>query len=100
MAYWSGEICRYILGSAGKRTVSVRSISQETWIGHDDIVAALRMMDVCEGRKTASGSLVVNKSRVKAWADQHKVGLDPVVDVDAFVLEEESSEELEESSGG
>lgn len=97
MAYWSSEICRFVLKSAGKRTVSVKTISEETWISQEDIVAALREMDVCEGRKTAGGSLVVNKSRVRLWAERHGVRLEPVVDLEAFVEEEKENEEVESS---
>jgi hypothetical protein len=67
----------------------------------EDVVVALKEMDCLEARKTASGSLVVNKGRVKEWADKHRVLLAPVVDVDAFVEEEESElSDVEESSEG
>ena len=59
----------------------------------------LKEMGCLEARKTASGSLVVNKGRVREWAEKHKVMLVPVVDVDAFVEEEESElSDVEESS--
>lgn len=105
LAYWQAEVCRYVLGGAGKRTVSVKTISEATWILPEDVVAAVREMDVVEGRKTASGSVVVGKSRVRQWAERHKVRLEPVVDVYAFVeakeeegeSEDVESEEIEDS---
>ena len=63
----------------------------------EDVVAALKEMDVLENRKTASGSIVVNKCKVRAWAEKNNVSLKPVVDVEAFVEEEGSSILSEES---
>ena len=61
---------------------------------------ALKEMGCAEGRKTASGNLVVNKARVREWAQEHKVLLAPVVDVEAFVEEESELSDVEESSEG
>ena len=89
----------FIVEAPGKKTVSVKTISDGTWIMPEDVVAALKEMGCLETRKTASGSLVVNKGRVREWADKNKVILAPVVDVDAFVEEEQSElSDVEESS--
>lgn len=95
--YWCGEVARYILGCSKQKTVRIKEVSEETWIMAEDVVAALKEMDVLENRKTASGSIVVNKSKVRAWAEKYKVSLEPVVDVEAFVEEEGSSILSEES---
>jgi hypothetical protein len=101
LAYWCREVARFIVEAPGKKTVSVKTISDGTWIMPEDVVAALKEMDCLEARKTASGSLVVNKGRVREWAEKHRVVLAPVVDVDAFVEEEESElSDVEESSDG
>jgi hypothetical protein len=89
LAFWQGEVARYVLGAPGKKTVSVKSISDATWILPEDIVAALKEMDVAEGRKTASGSVVVNKSKVRAWAEKNRIGMESVVDAHAFLKDEE-----------
>lgn len=94
--YWCGEVARFILGCPKQKTVNIKDVSDETWILPDDIVAALKEMDVLEKRKTASGSIVVNKSKVRAWAEKNKISTEPVVDVEAFVEEEEENEESEE----
>jgi hypothetical protein len=92
-------VARFIIEAPGKKTVSVKTISDGTWIMPEDVVAALKEMGCSEARKTASGSLVVNKGRVREWADKHRVRLVPVVDVDAFVEEDESElSDVEESS--
>ncbi|KAM0719319.1 hypothetical protein Q7P37_005224 [Cladosporium fusiforme] len=94
VAYWCREVARYIVEAPGKKTVSVKSISDATWIMPEDVVMALQEMGCLEDRKTASGSLVVNKARVREWAEKKKATLEPVVDVDAFI--EEESEETDE----
>lgn len=100
LAYWCREVARFIVGAPGKKTVSVKSVSEGTWIMPEDVVAALKEMGCLEGRKTASGNLVVNKSKVVKWAEEHRVMLRPVVDVDAFIEEESELSEVEESSQG
>ncbi len=94
--FWSGEVARCIMGMPGKRTMGVKEISDATWILPDDVVGALKEMNVVETRKTASGNVVVSKSKVKAWVEKHGVSLVPLIDVEAFVDAEEEEEEEEE----
>ena len=101
--FWCAEAFRFLVKSATKRTVSVKEVSEETYILQEDVVLALREMDVLESRKTAGGSVVVNKSKLRAWAEENGVSVQPIVDVDAFVEEEsedvqEDDEEQEEES--
>ncbi|EMC95843.1 hypothetical protein BAUCODRAFT_71885 [Baudoinia panamericana UAMH 10762] len=93
--YWCGEVFRFLMACHLKRTVSVKDISDGTYIMQDDVVAALREMDVVEKRKTASGSIVVNKSKLRAWAEKHGISAEPLVDAEAFIFEE--GDEHEES---
>jgi GNAT superfamily N-acetyltransferase len=95
IAFWCGEVARYILNAPLKRTVTVKEISDETWILQEDVVAALKEMDVVEKRKTASGNVVVNKAKVRTWAEKNGVSSVPLVDVDAFVVEEVEREDEE-----
>ena len=78
-----------------KKTVTIGEISDETYILQEDIVAALKEMDVGEKRKTPSGSVVVNRSKIKAWAERHGVSPKPLIDVDAFIEEEEEYNEMD-----
>jgi hypothetical protein len=101
LAYWCREVARFVVNAPAKKTVSVKTISDGTWIMPEDVVVALKEMGCLEAKKTASGSLVVNKSRVRKWAEEHEVVLVPVVDVEAFVEEEESElSDMEQSSEG
>lgn len=98
VAYWCAEVARFVLQQPKQKTLAIKEISDQTWIMPDDVVVALKEMDVLEKRKTASGSIVVNKNRVRQWVKQNRVNLDPVVDVEAFVEEEVEESELSELS--
>ncbi|CZT14223.1 related to histone acetyltransferase (MysT1) [Ramularia collo-cygni] len=98
VAYWCGEIARFVLQQSKQKTLAIKEISDKTWIMPDDVVTALREMDVLEKRKTASGSIVINKGRIRQWMEQNRASLHPVVDVDAFVEENIIDSELSEMS--
>ena len=99
IVFWCGEVVRYLLKTGLKKTVTVKEISDATWILQEDVVAALKEMDVLEKRKTASGSVVVNKSRIRDWGEKHGVNEKPLIDVEAFVegdeVDEDEAEEEE-----
>jgi hypothetical protein len=88
VAFWCGEVARFVMNAPGKRGLSVKEISDETWILPEDVAAALREMDVVEKRKTATGSVVINKSKVRTWAEKNRVSPVPLIDVGAFTVEE------------
>jgi histone acetyltransferase HTATIP len=55
-------------------------------------------MDVLEQKKRGGANAVINKAKVRAWADTHKVDLKVCpVDSDAFVVREVSRSVSEES---
>ncbi|KAK5137139.1 hypothetical protein LTR08_000644 [Meristemomyces frigidus] len=121
ISYWSGEVYRCLVASPLERELTVKDISDETYILQEDVVAALREMDVLEKdevetdgaeteaveaegsvtsaqetRKAANTVVVLNKRKLRAWAASNRVSAEPIIDVDAFV-EDESDEEEEES---
>ncbi|KAI6916808.1 hypothetical protein KC355_g17690 [Hortaea werneckii] len=98
IVYWCGEVYRYLMGCHLKKTVTIKEISEETYIMQEDVVAALREMDVVESRKTAGGSVVVNKAKLRAWAEKVGVSAEPLVDENAFVEDEDSGEDVESGS--
>ncbi|RMY65055.1 hypothetical protein D0863_09381 [Hortaea werneckii] len=98
IVYWCGEVYRYLMNYHLKKTVTIKEISEETYIMQEDVVAALREMDVVEGRKTASGSVVVNKAKLRAWAEKVGVSTEPLIDENVFVEDEESEEDVESGS--
>ena len=76
-----------------KKTVTIKDISDETYILQEDVVAALKEMDVLEKRKTAAGNVVLNKSKVRDWGERHGVSEKPLIDIEAFVEEEQEYDE-------
>jgi len=76
----------------------VQDLREKTYIVPEDIIATLQAMDVLEQKKKGGADAVINKARVKAWADTHKVDLKTIpVDPDAFVVREVSRSVSEES---
>jgi histone acetyltransferase HTATIP len=66
-------------------------LREKTYIVPEDIIATLQTMDVLEQKKKGGADAVINKARVRAWADTHKVDLKACpVDPDAFVAREQS----------
>lgn len=56
------------------------------------------MMDVLEQKKKGGADAVINKAKVRAWADKHKVDVKSCpVDPDAFIAREVSRGGSEES---
>ncbi|KAI9889372.1 MAG: hypothetical protein M1814_005541 [Vezdaea aestivalis] len=94
MSFWSIQVARAILLAPLRKTLTIRSISKQTYILPEDVAAALQEMDVLRpqtgagsgaGRRRNDGALHVSKARVRAWVEQHEVQLGSVVDPNAFV---------------
>ena len=76
----------------------MQDLREKTYIVPEDIIATLQAMDVLEQKKKGGADAVINKARVRAWADRHKVDLKAIpVDPDAFVAREVSRSVSEES---
>ncbi|KAK7727434.1 SAS complex subunit [Botryosphaeria dothidea] len=107
MAYWSATIARYILSVPMKRNVTLRGISDATYILLEDIIATLKEMKVLEHRpntnkKNNSSSEeipVLNKAKVRRWALENGVGLMPPVDASALTVEWTAKERRDEGGG-
>ncbi|CAI6334635.1 unnamed protein product [Periconia digitata] len=102
--YWSQTLARTILAVPAKRTLSVADLRDETYIAVDDIISTLQSMDVLEHRKKGGAQALINKAKVRIWAETYKVDLKNPVDPDAFVIEtseeEEDGEEGDEEEDG
>jgi histone acetyltransferase HTATIP len=95
--YWSATLARAILSSPSKKTLTALDLREKTYIVPDDIIATLQAMDVLEHRKKGGAEAVINKTKVKAWAESHSVNLkSSPVDPEAFVLRESSTSVSEE----
>lgn len=52
-------------------------------------------MDVLEPRKRGGADVVINKARVRAWVDAHRMDLSSPVDPAGFALRERSRSQSE-----
>lgn len=93
--YWSQTLARTLLSSPSKKTLTVHDLGQRTFIVPDDIIATLQAMEVLEHKKRGGAEAVVNKAKVRAWVEKHKVDLKCPVDSEGFVLRERSRSESE-----
>lgn len=96
--YWSQTLARTILACPSKRTLTVQDLREKTYIVPEDIIATLQAMDVLEQKKRGGAEAVINKAKVRAWAETWKVDLTKTpVDSEAFVVSESSRSGSEES---
>jgi hypothetical protein len=68
-----------------KATVTVKSISEGTYILPEDIVASLKEMDVIDRRKTGNAEAIINRARVRSWMVRNRVDGAGPVDGHAFI---------------
>lgn len=94
--YWSQTLARTLLSCPSKKTLTVQNLGQKTFIVPDDIIATLQAMDVLEHKKRGGAEAIINKAKVRAWVEKHKVDLKSPIDSDAFVLRDRSRSESEE----
>lgn len=83
LAFWSATIARYVLDLQPKKHITVRAISEETRLLPDDIISALKEMKVLDIKSGAS--VVLNKAKLRAWVNEHRVNLTPPVTETGFV---------------
>lgn len=69
----------------------MQDLRDKTYIVPEDIIATLQTMGVLEQKKKGGADAVINKARVRAWAETNKVDVKTCpVDPDAFVVREAS----------
>lgn len=76
--------------------MTVQDLGQKTFIVPDDIITTLQEMDVLEHKKRGGAEAVINKAKVRAWVEKHKIDLRSPVDSEAFTLRENSRSGSEE----
>ncbi|KAH7115164.1 acyl-CoA N-acyltransferase [Dendryphion nanum] len=83
--YWSQTIARAILSAPSKKALTVLDLCNETYIVPEDIITTLQIMEVLEHKKRSGTDAVINKGRVRAWAESHNVNLNNPIDTDGFI---------------
>ncbi|KAK1918971.1 hypothetical protein P3342_001101 [Pyrenophora teres f. teres] len=89
--YWSQTLARTILNSPSKKIITIHDLRDKTYIVPEDIIATLQAMDVLEQRKKGGADAVINKARVRMWAESNGVDVKRgPVDTEAFVVRDAS----------
>jgi histone acetyltransferase HTATIP len=97
MHHWSQTLARTILAVPAKRTFTIADLRDETYITVEDIIQTLQSMDVLEYKNGGGGEAVVNKTKVRAWAEWNKIDLKNPVNPEAFAAEiNKENNEMEE----
>lgn len=95
--YWSATLARTILSCPSKKNLTALDLREKTYIVPDDIIATLQDMQVLDHKKRGGAEAVINKAKVRAWAESHMVDLKTLpVDPDAFVIRDSSRSASEE----
>ncbi|KAI9706895.1 MAG: hypothetical protein M1820_004674 [Bogoriella megaspora] len=96
MQYWSALLSRYLASCPAKKSITVRSISEDTYMQSEDITLTLKEMGILDSSRKPGDGMVLNKAKVRAWMETNKVSSKAPVDPDAFVMTEENEDEDEE----
>ena len=87
LRFWAARVARSILAAPTKKVVTVKWISEDAFMLPDDVIAALKEMNVLNAKKKADGTAVVNKAKVREWAKVNGVDVEltPFVNADGFM---------------
>jgi len=85
--FWSATIARHIVGLPAGEIVTVKSISEATYILPEDVIATLNEMDVIE-RSSRSDDAALNKPAIISWMTTNRIGPHGPVDETAFIDQE------------
>ena len=91
--YWSGALSRYLLNLPSKKSITVRTISEDTFMQPEDIIMALKEMKVLDPGKKADADVVVNKAKVRQWLESNQAHAAEPVDTRGFVVEREDDDD-------
>jgi hypothetical protein len=83
--FWAGTIARYIASHPAKKTITVKNISDDTFVLPEDIIIALKDMQVLDHRKRGEANAVINKAKIRSWAATNRVSMAGPVDQSAFI---------------
>ena len=84
--FWEARVANAIIGMRNKASMTVEEVSRHCWMAVDDVIIALKEMDLLEPRKKGA-ALLISKKRVREWAVMNKVDLVPPVDTECFFEE-------------
>lgn len=68
--------------------MSIRALSEATYILPDDVMAALKSMQVLASTgvsDAAAAAAMINKAKIRAWVAEKGISLEPAVEQQGFV---------------
>jgi MOZ/SAS family len=83
--FWSATIARRIMEQDTKDIVTVKSISEATYILPEDVIATLKDMDIVERRAKGKTDAVINKAAIVKWMAKNRVDMVGPVDQRFFI---------------
>ena len=94
--FWEAAIARTMLETKAKTNMSISDIAAACWILPEDVLVALKEMDVMETKKRVDGSTVIKKAKVREWVRSSKADLTPPVFEKDVVLDWPSEDAMDE----
>lgn len=83
--FWEARVANAIIGTRVKSTITVEELATRCWLLPEDVIAALKAMDVLKESKKADGGLVVSKAGVKEWVAKTRTNLTSPISAEGFV---------------
>lgn len=75
MQFWEARIARMLLGMKAKSAMSIGEVAETCWMLPEDVIGALKEMEVLAAKKATDGSAVVNKATLREWVMKSGVDL-------------------------
>jgi hypothetical protein len=98
--FWSATIARYIMAKDKNEDITVRLMSEETFIMPEDIISTMKDMSLLERRRKKDGEvIIVNKAALLKWMTQNRIELVGPVDPEAFLYQPPTEEIDVEETG-
>ena len=85
LSFWSARIARFILSCPSRKPVTIKSISEGTFILPDDVIVALKEMEILKLKTRLNGVMTIDKSKVREWAKLNKVDTTAIAAGEGFV---------------
>lgn len=76
LRFWSARVARSLLWAPAKQVITVKWLSEDTYMLPDDVISALKEMNVLNAKKKTPEILVINRAKLREWAEANDVDVD------------------------
>jgi histone acetyltransferase MYST1 len=83
IAFWSRELARVFTSTNFKyksHTFTLEGLQEVTGFRADDILIALKNMNLIEARRKRDGAFVISLNVAREWAKTHKIDMESLID--------------------